>query len=309
MNANMENTIYGKLPVVAGLNKVQDFDPCKFMRRVISDQTKQEAFYLDLKFKKLWFRLACPKGRIKTTALKITEQLAIIEAKVYFDRSDKEPAASFIAQRNAKDTPGALYIETAQYAAVDQALIDAGFGLQFADIGLAADATPLDEGIPVAAINVTPEIAKTAPPVQSVVSVREAPTQAAVQTVPVRETTVVQETQTLAASQPTTPAADVPLVQAVVTEQPTEELMNSGTMGAAFTGDMPVEELYHLMTVEDAENYIVDVGTCKGWTLGQVAQRRAASLKWYLTGYQGDNNILRAGARILLEQVQTQMAS
>lgn len=336
MNTNMENTIYGKLPVVAGLNKVQGFDPRKFMRRVVSEQTKQESFYLDLKFKKLWFRLACPKGRIKTTALKITEQLAIIEAKVYFDRNDKEPAASFIAQRNAKDTPGALYIETAQYAAVDQALVDAGFGLQFADVGLAADAKPYDAGIPATGTGAVLKITETVPVPQTDASVKEAPTQAAVQAEPVREVAVVQESQAMADNPPASfaeeaaiqeenltasaetvqemPAApptiqegmaeqaDIPTVHTDTAETPTEELVDS-TAGAAYSAAMPVDEICRLMTVEDAENYIVDTGTCKGWTLAQVAQKRAASLKFYLNGYRGDNNILRAGAKLLLEQM------
>lgn len=336
MNANMENSLYGKLPVVTGLNKVQGFDPCKFMRRVVSEQTKQEAFYLDLKFKKLWFRLACPKGRIKTTALKITEQLAIIEAKVYFDRNDKEPAASFIAQRSAKDTPGALYIETAQYAAVDQALVDAGFGLQFADVGLACDAELYDAGVPIT--GAAPRTTEAAPVTKAAASVRETPAPAAVQAQPARENAVVQETPVVAENPPAasveqavvqeeTPAApvenvretvmtpppvqtadiqqaaEIPPVQETVEEAPAEELVD-GNAGMAYTAAMPVEEICRLMTVEDAENYIVDTGTCKGWTLAQVAQKRAASLKFYLNGYQGDNNILRAGAKLLLDQMQ-----
>ncbi len=76
-----------------------------------------------------------------------------------------------------------------------------------------------------------------------------------------------------------------------------------------YTADMPVEDICRLMTLEQAESIIVDVGTCNGWTLGQVAQRRAASLKWYLNGYTGVNNILRAGARLLLEREQKKLAS
>jgi len=76
-----------------------------------------------------------------------------------------------------------------------------------------------------------------------------------------------------------------------------------------YTSDMPVEEICRLMTIEEAGSLIVDVGTCKGWTLEQVAERRAASLKWYINGYSGDNNILRAGAKLLLERNQGQMAS
>lgn len=341
MNANMENSLYGKLPVVAGLNMVQGFDPRRFMRKVVSEQTKQETFYLDLKFKKLWFRLACPKGCIKTTALKITEQLAIIEAKVYFDRNDKEPAASFIAQRNAKDIPGALYIETAQYAAVDQALVDAGFGLQFADMGIPADSEQYDEGIPATSVEAAMETKITEPITQAVVSREKPIPQASVQAKPVSEAVVVRTAataQAVAENPAATPKAQAsvqvpaqlqepvqeissaqPPVQAAAvhqetanaeampiltdTVQPLAEELVAGENAAGYSADMAVDDICHLMTVEEAEDYIVDTGACKGWTLAQVAQKRAASLRFYLNGYQGDNNILRAGAKLLLEQM------
>ena len=134
MNANQSTTMYESVPVVSELNKVTGFDPLKFIRRTNKGEKK-----LDLKYKKLWFRLKYPNGRIKLSALKITDQLAIIEARVYFDKNDTQPKASFIAQRDAKLTPGGLYIESAQHAAIDQALSDAGFGVQF------TSATPSNE--------------------------------------------------------------------------------------------------------------------------------------------------------------------
>lgn len=105
MNTNQSATMYESVPVVSELNKVQGFDPLKFLRRT----TKGEKV-LDLKYKKLWFRLKYPNGRIKLSSLKITDQLAIIEARVYFDKNDAQPRSSFIAQREAKATLGGLYI-------------------------------------------------------------------------------------------------------------------------------------------------------------------------------------------------------
>ena len=91
MNANQSTTMYESVPVVSELNKVTGFDPLKFIRRTNKGEKK-----LDLKYKKLWFRLKYPNGRIKLSALKITDQLAIIEARVYFDKNDTQPKASFI---------------------------------------------------------------------------------------------------------------------------------------------------------------------------------------------------------------------
>ena len=75
---------------------------------------------------------------------------------------------------------------------------------------------------------------------------------------------------------------------------------------------MPVETIRSMMTYEEAGNVIVPIGTCKGWTLSRVADRRAASLKWYINGYSGDDNILRAAAMIMqsaLDDEEAQKAS
>ena len=58
------------------------------------------------------------------------------------------------------------------------------------------------------------------------------------------------------------------------------------------------------MTEAEAEDIIVPIGTCSGQTLKQVAERRPASLKWYVKGYTGDDNILRAGAKLMLDKLQ-----
>ena len=126
--------LYETNPTVAELNKVPGFDPRRFLRREISEATGEEVLKLGLKYKKLWFRLAHPKGRIHLNALRITDQLAIIEAQVYLDRSDPKPISSFTSQRSAADTPSGLYVQEAEQEAMNEALDNAGFGLQFCDV-------------------------------------------------------------------------------------------------------------------------------------------------------------------------------
>ena len=77
---------------------------------------------------------------------------------------------------------------------------------------------------------------------------------------------------------------------------------------AAYTQSTPVEEICRQMTYEQAQNVIVDCGTCKGWTLAQVADRRPASLRRYVKGYQGENNVLRAAAAIIWDSLQEKQA-
>lgn len=59
------------------------------------------------------------------------------------------------------------------------------------------------------------------------------------------------------------------------------------------------------MTLEDAKKVVVSAGTCRGQTIAEVAQYRPFSLKFYLSeAYQGRDNILRAAARLMLDNLE-----
>lgn len=121
-NNNNAKTMYEAVPAAAELNKVPGFDPLKFLRRA-GDSMK-----LDLLYQKLWFRMAHPNGRMRLTAMRITEQMAIFEAKVFLDRSDAEPFSVSVAQQTMQDSRD--FVKAAQNEALSQALSDAGFGIQ-----------------------------------------------------------------------------------------------------------------------------------------------------------------------------------
>ena len=76
----------------------------------------------------------------------------------------------------------------------------------------------------------------------------------------------------------------------------------------SYTADMPVAEIIKRMTFEEAQNVTVDEGTCSGWTMAEVAERRPPSLKWYVYGYKKNNNILRAAAQIMWDSLNGQKA-
>ena len=149
MNKNEQTaTMYESIPAVAELNKVPGFNPLKLLRRIISPENGEEMLQLDLRYKKLWFRLANPKGRIRLNALRITEQMAIYEAQVFLERTDENPIGSFTSSCTKEEAPGGQYIQAAQYAAMDEALSDAGFGIQFADVGMDAKGSRYGSRIP-----------------------------------------------------------------------------------------------------------------------------------------------------------------
>lgn len=131
-----ENAIIRTVPAANELHKVPGFDPMKHLRRTVNDQGKQ-VLSLEPRYQRLWFRLACPKGRMLLNPLRITDQLAIFEAKVFFHKDDSTPASSFTANKAARETPD--YIRAAQDEALKEALDNAGFGIQLCDMVQAPD--------------------------------------------------------------------------------------------------------------------------------------------------------------------------
>lgn len=94
MNAP-ESTLFNAVPVISELNRVAGFDPLKFLKKTARGHE------LELRYKKLWFRLKYPAGRTRLTPLRITDQLAIIEAKVFFDKDDADPAQQLHCHHDA----------------------------------------------------------------------------------------------------------------------------------------------------------------------------------------------------------------
>ena len=131
MNDSNAKTMYEAVPAASELNKVPGFDPLKFLRRT------KDTLKLDLPYQKLWFRMAHPNGRMRLTALRITEQMAIFEAKVFLDRSDAEPFSMSTAQQTTQDSRD--FVKAAQNEALSQALTDAGFGIQLISAGAQAE--------------------------------------------------------------------------------------------------------------------------------------------------------------------------
>lgn len=175
-NDNGVPSIYERIPAVAALNKAPGFDPVKLLRRTVSQKTKEPVMKLDLPYKKLWFRLLYPNGRIKLKALRVTEQMAIFEAQIYLDRMDPEPISSFTASCAKEDSPGGRYVEDAQEAAADEALSTAGFGLQFADISMTSLHRRFGSEIPVGEVNLSENAAIPTPAAAPVKPVQKAET-------------------------------------------------------------------------------------------------------------------------------------
>ena len=76
----MSELLYNKSKAVEELNKVEGFYPLE-LARVISNEGQEEQRYLDVKYRKLWFRLVNPTGKIISRIVHFTENMAVVEAE------------------------------------------------------------------------------------------------------------------------------------------------------------------------------------------------------------------------------------
>lgn len=331
-------TMYDTVEEIKNLNRVEGFDPRRFMRTLAGDDgtTKQ---YLDVVYRKLWFRLKNPDGKIVKKILKLTDQTAIVEARVYLHKDDAEEsyiASAFAQKYFERETQfGPKYVELAETAAVGRALADAGYGLQFADLEGEIDPNVVDAplGIPMGggngqngnsaegmmagdtAIqggfqNQAPEQGQ-APGMQVNASVPAG-------TPPMDGQFGMQETASIAYGMPPAfhggmPAQAPSAAQSTSAAQNTSAIQNQAAGQAppsalALKSDMPVEQIYAQMTYQAAAAVVIPIGYNHGKTLGQVAVEKPKDLQWYVNEYKGPDNILRAAAKYLIDKATNQAA-
>lgn len=344
------NSIIKTVPAAEALRKVPQFNPLRYLRQTTSLKTGEPVLKFDLRYKKMWFRLACSDGRMVLNPMRITDTMAIFEAQVYLHRDDPRPITNFISTMYAKNVPGGRYVQAAQDEALNEALDNAGFGIQLSDLVEPDSENEYGSEIPVAqarellkeqvnqpvpeekitadhkaAEPVPQKIEETS--IEQVVDDVEHPAEAPTITPepepgpeevvteelpqqppepahnnPVNETAGVLEM--LGVTQPE--STTTPDIEATAVE-PTVENADSAEEQPApdntYTDDMTIEEITQRMTVDEARAIVVTFGTCKGWTLGDVMERRASSLRFYLYSAKDAGNVLKAAASLLLDEL------
>lgn len=346
-NSQKSPILFQTTAAVTQLNQIQGFDPLKFLRRT-KTAAGGEIWKLDLRYQKLWFRLAYPKGRLNLNRLIFTDSKAAFEANVYFNREDKEPAGQFTAMCTAEEAVNGDFVREAQDAALAQALTNAGFGIQFADVMVDKGGERYGCGISFPGSAPAQETAhRNASAETAAVSPDHAVTedfQRKEEEVPVKgiETRIVIKANP--SSLGAAPSADKePLSQPqnkqdevfqeqsghsnielaaggkesnqgnesadpILPDEPMaqEEMPVCGTVEEnppQYTASTPVTDILKHMTLGEAKRVLVQEGTCRGLTMDEVAKTRMPSLKWFVYGYKGHDNIIRAAAQMLMDEL------
>lgn len=290
-------SMYEGIAEVNNLNKVEGFDPRRFMR-LIQKEGQPGKFYLDVAYRKLWFRLRYPEGKIVKKLIKLTDQVAIVEARVYLNRNDAEDnfISNALAQKyqTSDEQFGSKYVELAETAAVGRALSDAGFGLQFAD-----KEEDFDPEVTEAPIE--PQIMRGGTMLQQENYMMEETAEDGTILEAPEDDNMIPGQRGIEEYIPMPNEAGAAMQQGI-----TPAMTQAACSVVEIKKDMPVEQIYSLLTREKAASVVVPVGFNKGKTLGQVALEKPESLDWYVSSYGGPDNLLRAAAEFLLNAAFTQ---
>ena len=97
--------------------KAADNVPYKFLARLDNR--------MPLRYRKLWFQLTCPRGRIRIIVHSHTKDAASCTAEVYLDKKDSKPVSACTAACSRKEAEN--FLKAAENRALTDALIQAGF--------------------------------------------------------------------------------------------------------------------------------------------------------------------------------------
>ena len=272
--------------IISQLNQVEGFDASQYAIDIEKDGTMEK--YLEVKYRRIWFRLRFPEGIIRKRIISMDGTQATVEARVYADRNDPDESylACGYARRKVEDDPvRGRFLEIAETAAEGRALAGAGFGIQFgseldtdekgqmcdapyAVPGRMAGPTQMSSPMPASSIGMSTAGNQTRPEH------------------PVSEDIRMDETNCV--QMPESYGQMPEEWQRVQNQQLPESPQISG-------GNM---------TIEQASAVVCNFGKNKGKTLGQIAMipnQGLKELEWIAYKYGGRDENVRTGARMLLE--------
>lgn len=249
------------------MNAVDGFNPRDFTRELPNDDGSV-SLYLDVKYRLLWFRLHRPNGKIHSEIVRVDDKSAIVSCKLYADKGD--PEDQYIARSCAQ-----------------RFLTQEKYGDRYLEI---AETAAL--GRVLAAAGYGTQFCGSTDMLSDVIA-----------DAPVDFSRREDESPTIAESSSHVHhqiKTEEPVAAPVRLQPPVQEKPK-------MNHPMTVEDLLNTMTLEDAENVVVDVGRYAGSKLGDIVMSKPKDLEWYVKYYTGPNKRLKAGA-ILLIDAATKMA-
>lgn len=309
MKSDNSAVVYNAESTAAGLNRVKGFDPLKYVR------STENGAVLDLPYQKLWFRLRHPNGKIRIFIKNLSEKIAAVEARVYFDRADSEPAANCII--SGVDAEDKVSVAKAQHDAMEKALSDAGFGLQFIPVNPSAAKAAEEEAVTKKAEKPKQPV-KEVKPEKAEEQVKAAETPEPKAEIKTEAVKAEPETAPVKAETEEAPPVTDPLLSVVnniegnsikVDEQTGEVIEQQAAAedeptSVSYDKTTPIDEICAVMTLEDAKNYVIDGGPYNGWKVGTLAERRPVKvLEMIIEKYPTEDNILRAATKLILNSM------
>lgn len=308
MKSDNSAVVYNAESTAAGLNRVKGFDPLKYVR------STENGAVLDLPYQKLWFRLRHPNGKIRIFIKNLSEKIAAVEARVYFDRADSEPAANCII--SGVDAEDKVSVAKAQHDAMEKALSDAGFGLQF--ISVNPSAVKAEEKAVTKKAEKPKQPAKEVKPEKAEESAKTTETPEPKAEIKTEAVKAEPEAAPAKAETEEAPPVTDPLLSVVnnienssikVDEQTGEVIEQHAAAEdeptpVSYDKTTPIDEICAVMTLEDAKNYVIDGGPYNGWKVGTLAERRPVKvLEMIIEKYPTEDNILRAATKLILDSM------
>ena len=308
MKSDNSAVVYNAESTAAGLNRVKGFDPLKYVR------STENGAVLDLPYQKLWFRLRHPNGKIRIFIKNLSEKIAAVEARVYFDRADSEPAANCII--SGVDAEDKVSVAKAQHDAMEKALSDAGFGLQF--ISVNPSGAKAEENAVIKKAEKPKQPAKEVKPEKAEESAKTTETPEPKAEIKTEAVKAEPETAPAKAETEEAPPVTDPLLTVVnniesgsikVDEQTGEVIEQQAAAEdeptpVSYDKTTPIDEICAVMTLEDAKNYVIEGGPYNGWKVGTLAERRPVKvLEMIIEKYPTEDNILRAATKLILDSM------
>lgn len=129
------------------LNNVNGFNPNDYAITIPETEKNKGGLYLEVLYRKLWFRLKFPEGKI-STSYEFIENMVVATASIYLDKNDN--AEAYVSRDFATREYNSLNnnaLEEAVTSAVGRALTGAGFNISSIEDAHKDNISPCDAPI------------------------------------------------------------------------------------------------------------------------------------------------------------------